>query len=209
MNRIVVTTVFLLIETLSSNQCLAEPPNKESSEPSVQEMTIRRYFEGQSGYHAGNLITRSQVAELQVYLRRTRNRGSASHPLILQRFLPDSCRLAKLFYKKNGGNVLREAAQKLGGYAGIEALTRSPDSYSQLVEAAASGLVDTVVQLAELAGFGQTNIKAVSAGKKKRRRRTIYTVDEFLSAVSEPPAAKMPPDEPPQPAPKNARIAAE
>jgi len=163
-------------------------------------MTIRRYFEGQSGYHAGDLITRSQVAELQVYLRRTRNRGPASHPLLLQRMLPDSCRIAKLFYTKNGGNVLRNAAEKLGGYAVIEALTRSTDSYSQLVKAATSGSVDAVVQLAESAGLEKTNETTFTAGKKKRRRKIIYTVDEFLSVVSATANAKMSSEEPRQPA---------
>jgi len=198
-NKNVIASVLALFVALSSNQCLAESPQKDSLEPSIQEMTIRRYFEGQSGYHAGDLITRSQVAELQVYLRRTRNRGSASHPLILGRMLPDSCRIAKLFYRKNGGNVLRGAAAKLGGYAAIEALTRSTDSYSQLVEAATSGSVDAVVQLAESAGLGQTNETTVTAGKKKRRRKIIYTVDDFLSAVSVAANASMPSEEPQQP----------
>jgi len=176
-------SALVLLGALSLKPCLAESASEMASKSSDLEMTIRRYFTGQSGYQAGNLITRSQVEELQKYLRRTRRRGPACHPRMLRRILPDGCRLAKLFYSRNGDQVLRVAAQRLGGYAVLEALTRSPASYTQLVEAVDSGSVDSVVQLAESASPAQSPETAKAEGKKKRRNKVIYTLDEFFSAA--------------------------
>jgi len=64
---------------ISLSPCLAESTSEISPGAPEPEMTIRRYFTGQSGYQTGDLITRSQLEELQGYLRRTRWRGPASH----------------------------------------------------------------------------------------------------------------------------------
>jgi len=173
-NKMILASALTLLGSLSLSPCLAE----SAPEPTELEMTIQRYFTGQSGYQVGDLITRSQVEELQRYLRRTRRRGPASHPLILRRLLPDNCRLVKLFYARNGAQVLRAAAQKLGGYATLEALTRSTASYTQLVEAVNSRSVDSVVKLAQIPETAKPE------GKKKGRKGVLYTVDEFLSAVT-------------------------
>jgi len=162
---------------------MAESASENSPALSEPEMTIRRYFTGQSGFQAGDLITRSQVEELQQYLRRTRRRGPASHPRMLRQILPDNCRLAKLFYSGNGDEVLPGAAQRLGGYAVLEALTRSTASYAQLIEAVDSGSVDLVVKLAESVRSAQKSETTQVESKKKRRKRVIYTLDEFLSAA--------------------------
>jgi len=197
----VVATTLMLLAALSHNHSFAAQESGDVVEPSVLEKTIRRHFAGQSGYHVGDLITRSQVAELQVYLRRTRCHGPACHPFMLQRVLPDTCRIVKLFYSKNRGNVLRKAAQKLGGYAVIEALTRSPANYTQLVKAADSASVDAIVQLAETTGFGRGYETANSEGPKKRRKKVIYTAAEFLNATSVTTEAKVLIDQPQQPVP--------
>jgi len=177
-SKIGVVSALVLLGALGVKPCLAESASENSPALSELEMTILRYFTGQSGYQAGNLMTRSQVEELQQYLRRTRRRGPACHPRLLRRMLPDNCRLAKLFYSKNGDQVLRDAAQRLGGYAVLEALTRSTDSYTRLVEAVGSGSVDSVMELA------RSYVTAQAESKKKRRNRVIYTLDEFFSATT-------------------------
>jgi len=191
-NRIVVVFALVLLGVLSPRLGLAESEVEASSKPSAIEMTIRRFFSGQSEYQDGDLITRSQVEEFQLYLRRTRQRGPASHPLILKRLLPDNSRLCKVFYLKNGGKVLRIASQKLGGYAGIEALVKSTASYTQLVDAVRSGAADSVVQLVEAAGMGKKLDTTKIVENRKRRKKTIYTVDDFIKAVIVTPEAKTP-----------------
>ncbi len=110
--------------------------------------------------------------------------------------LPDNSRLAKLFYSRNGNQVLRGAAQKLGGYAVLEALTRPTVSYTRLVEAVDSGSVDSVVKLAESAGLAQNPGPAKAEGRKKGRKKVLYTVDDFLAALVRAPEAKMPAEQP-------------
>jgi len=197
-NRIVIATVLVSLEVLANGAYSAESAESagaDSAKASNLEMTIRRFFSSQSDYEAGDLITRSQVMELQGYLRKTRRRGAASHPLILQRVLPDDCRFTKLFYSKNARDVLRAAAQKLGGYEDLKALTKSTDKYTQLVQTVNVGSVDAVVKLAESASKGRTTATKNGADKQRRSKRIIYTVEEFLNAVNVVPAAKILADE--------------
>jgi len=179
-NKTIVATVLVLLGALGQSPCFAESAGGISPESAELKMTIQRFFAGESGYQNGDLITRSQVEELQKYLRRTRRRGPALHPTLLGRILPDNRRLVNLFYARSSGEVLRVAAEKLGGYAALEALTRSTASYTQLVEAVDSESVDSVVKLAESAQKADT---AKAEGKKKRRKKAIYTADDFFSAV--------------------------
>jgi len=194
-NRIVIATVLVSLEVLANGAYSAESAGADSAKASNLEMTIRRFFNSQSGYEAGDLITRSQVMELQGYLRKTRRRAAASHPLILQRVLPDDCRFTKLFYTKNASDVLRAAAQKLGGYEDLKALTKPTGKYTQLVQAVNSGSADAVVKLAESISKARTTTTENGAGKQRRNKRTIYTVEDFLNAVNVAPAAKIPADE--------------
>jgi len=190
--RVVVVFAIGLLCTLDPCLCLAESVGEESSNPSALEKTIRRFFTGQSGYHADDLITRSQVEELQEYLRKTWRRAPASHPLILHRLLPDENRLCKVFYLKNGGKVLREASLKLGGYVGLEALVRTTAKYAHLVKAVRSGSADAVVELVESSDMGKNAETVRAEEKRERRKKMIYTVDDFISAVIVTPKAKTP-----------------
>jgi len=194
-NRIVVVITLMFILSLSPHLAVAGPVVEESSQPSALEMTIRRFFEGQGNYQAGDLITRSQVEELQGYLRKTGRRSPASHPVILRRFLPDRNRLCKVFYLKNGGKVLRAASLELGGYAEIEALARKTASYTQLVKAVRSGQADTVVELVKSSVTGKDDETLKTEEKRKRLNRTIYTVDDFIKVVIATSEAKTPAEE--------------
>ena len=180
MERKLATLAALLISLIGSSHCSAESPNANELEK-----TIRRYFLGQSDYHEGDLVTRSQVEQLQSYLRKTRRHSPASHPVILQRFLTDRNRLCKAFYLKNGGKVLREASKQIGGYASLEALVRDTGHYTAILQAIHSGSVEEIIKLVESVNESKSAEDREAEHSRKLRKKTIYTIDEFISVVFE------------------------
>ncbi|MCA9232601.1 MAG: hypothetical protein KDA57_18270 [Planctomycetales bacterium] len=169
----------LMLFVFNTRQSGGEETTAEATNrPSALEMTIRRHFSAISGYQKGDLITKSQVEELQTYLRKTNRHCRAAHPMLLNWILPDDCRLSRLFYSQSGAEVLRTAAGELGSYAELEALTRSADSYAALVEAVESEDADTIVELA-LQGR-EPNDESQGKERPSRRSSRLYTVEEFL-----------------------------
>ena len=68
--------------------------------------TVYRYFESSKSYHKGDLITRSQLAEMQSYLRKTNGHSPATHPRLLNRALADEARLVRYFYLEKNSEIL-------------------------------------------------------------------------------------------------------
>ena len=194
MNRaIFISTVCLLSVLLSSfsaqYRCQADSrsPDTSSDQPSL-EMTVRRYFAEMAGYEEGDLIASSQVAELQQYLRKTRGHSPASHARMLHRVLPDASRLTRLFYAKRGASVLRDAAEKLQGYAALDRLSRTNAGYALLIKAIGTDSADQLVELLAV----KSDVRPIAAASGNRQENIprptshIYTVDEFLAAALAP-----------------------
>ncbi len=202
MNKNIFAPSLVLLIALNQALCLAELSQAEKKgEPTKLERTIRRYFASMGGYQEHDLITRSQVEELQGFLRKTGRRSLATHPKLLHRVLPDGSRLAKLFYSRNGANVLRAAAMQLGSYAKLEALTRTPAGHAKLTEAVSLQSVEAVL---ELVAENHEPLQQPTAEKKlpvkvkaktKPRNFRVYTLSEFLNAALATPEATSPTEE--------------
>ncbi len=166
---------------MSLSQCRGDDPAKDAKK---LEETVRRYFASIGGYHEGDLISRSQVEDLQVYLRRTQGHSAATHARILRRILPDDSRLVRLFYQKNGAELLRQAAVKNGGYEVFDRLSRSTAKYARLVEATDRGSIEKLNQLTdeELKKLLATKEKS-EANKSRVKSSRIYTIEDYLEAV--------------------------
>ncbi|NOY43598.1 MAG: hypothetical protein GXP26_17395 [Planctomycetes bacterium] len=193
----VATLLWLCLVSL--NQCRGEDTAEETK---ILKETVRRYFASIGGYHEGDLITRSQVEDLQLYLRRTRGHSAATHARILRRILPDDSRLVRLFYQKNGAELLRQAAVKNGGYEVFDRLSRSTAKYSQLVEATDRGSIEKLNRLTDEESQQQLAAREEKSGKNKGyvRLSRIYTIEEYLAAIISPTKTETPiaPEEAPQ-----------
>lgn len=151
--------------------------------PAELEATIRRYFVAIGGFQEGDLVAQSQVRELQIYLRKTRGHSAATHPKLLGRVLPDASRLARLFYSGQGAEVLRNAANKLGGYEYLDRLSRTHAGRAQLNAAIKSDSPGLPVEL--LPKLAKKVTKTARTSKESPSKASlIYTVDELVTAIS-------------------------
>ena len=107
MNRAILISTIWLLSFSTQDRCQADSRGLGTpSDPKSLELTVRRYFAGMARYEEGDLISFTQVAELQQYLRKTTGHSAASHPSLLRQVLPDASRLSRLFYAKRGAKVL-------------------------------------------------------------------------------------------------------
>jgi hypothetical protein len=149
--------------------------------------TVVRYFEGQSQFIPGDLIVRSQVDELQDYLRKTRRASPATNPQLRKHVLVDHACLAKAFYGLGGDWLLREAARKLGGYGPLDQLCQSK---------AGREILTTAIRLSDLEMLldylrkhelppEPVRVSPVETDKKQvaRKLSKIYTVEDLLKVL--------------------------
>jgi len=186
MKIVTIRAVFLLFFALGQQLSSAEIPADVASARQKQfEATVLRFFAGITSYQEGDLIVRSDVAELQDYLRKTHHHSAATHPALLKRVLPDHSQLARLFYTSQGGQVLRIAAKKLGGYADLDRFTRTAIGRGQLREAISSSNADILVEMLAKKSIEQQIEQATDVHSKNAppRNQRIYTVKQFLRAV--------------------------
>lgn len=176
-----------LICLISLNPCRAETSTEgNASDLTVLGETVQRYFSGMGGYQEGDLLSRSQVQELQDYLKKTRGHSPATHPWILSRVLADNSRLVRLFYRHNGAELLREAVAKGNGYEVFKSITHTSIGYSELVDAVERGAVEDLIQMANQKSQQQADaLKASDSSPKKRLKPPlIYTATDYIAAVT-------------------------
>ena len=176
----------------------AEQSTAEQNQQLAQ--TIHRYFAGNSGYREGNLICRSQVEELQQYLRRTRGNIPAIHRRLLNRVLADEAPLTQFFYAKNGEAVLYAAANKLAGYAELEAAARMAAGRKQIKAAIQSNQSDALVEFVKHEFPTKSRPNPSQQGQQadqqagQQQARTaiarIYTLEQFIEAALATPSSR-------------------
>ena len=147
--------------------------------------TIYRYFSSISDYQEGNLICRSQVEELQRYLRRTQGSIPASHRRLLNRVLADEAPLSQFFYGENGEAVLCDAAVELAGYEELEVAARTTAGRKLIKAAIRSNESDALVQYLKQEIASKKSQQSQQAGQQeaKTSRARIYTVEQFIEAA--------------------------
>lgn len=164
---------------------------QEQLRPSGLETTIKLYFESDPDYQAGDLLTRSMLAEFQAYLQRTQGHSLATNPKWQKRVLADRAPLSRLYYSGNE-TVLRKAALKLGSYRELERLSRKSQGRRILQQSidnnAVNHLIEAVganVRSATDAELEKTTaVKEVNSGQALRvNSDRIYTASDFLAAL--------------------------
>ncbi|MCG8449475.1 MAG: hypothetical protein MI725_07850 [Pirellulales bacterium] len=173
MKRRVICGFLLVLAFKTANPLFGATQPAVSSEHFTA--TVLRYFASTKSYRRGDLISQSQLAELQTYLRRTQGLSPATHRRLLKRALPDRHGLVKFFHNQKYKDLLRAVAEKSGGYAALDNLSRPTGGRKQLENLLDTGELDALLKtLAELP-------KRSSA----KRVQPIYTADDFLAAVQE------------------------
>jgi len=152
--------------------------------------TVIRFFESQANYLPGDLIVRSQVADLQAYLRKTHGASSATNPQLRRRVLVDRACLARVYYGLGGDRLLREAAGKMGGYGPLDRLCQSKAGRALLTTAVNQSNLNALLDYFRKQELLPPPVR-VSHGdrgeheKKQlvRKLSKIYTVEELLKAI--------------------------
>jgi hypothetical protein len=163
--------VYAAQPTAAENQQLAE--------------TIERHFAGIVDFRKGHLICRSQVEELQQYLRRTRGHIPASHRRLLIRILADNAPLTTLYHGEHGEKVLTAAADQLGGYEELASLSRLAAGRTLIREAIQADQPDVLVDHVNR----ETAARDSQPGKQANNPGIvrIYTVKQLIEAALAPP----------------------
>ena len=183
MNRSMITAVLVLLWVAFSSSRIG---GATTAQPSEQlKSTVHNYLSADSGYQRGDLITRSHLEDLQLYLRRTQGHSLATHLRWRKRMLPDTAPLAKIFYSE-GRPLLRKAAEKLGGYAALDRLSRSIAGQKTLQEAIKKNSTDLLYQTVadEEKKLAANRKNAEDSRTKPSRKQRIYTAADYLSALA-------------------------
>lgn len=178
MIRSVLVGIILYIATLGGQATAADP--KEIA-PAQLKAIVHRYFHADPNYHDGDLLTRSQLAEMQLYLRRVRGNTLASHRKWRDLMLPDNAPLISI-YRGDDQGTLREAAIKAGSYAELDRLARTLAGREKIQAALKQKSADQLLALIEEARAGQ-HAEESSASTADRRPRRIYSADDFIASV--------------------------
>ena len=191
-----VTCYVILLATLASANMFAETPENG---PTQMGETLQLYFAADRSYQPGDLITRSQLAEFQVYLRTTHGTGLATKPRWLNRTLPDNASLVTIFHR-GGRAVLRPAAARLGGYAELDRIARTGAGRKVIQQAIEEKSPEPLVRWVLEKRQAATAKQPTSSDRKDRRApaQRIYTAGDYLAAVQEGLRAQAtPPGQPP------------
>jgi hypothetical protein len=162
--------------------CAAQPTADENQQ--VAE-TIERHFAGIVDYRKGHLICRSQVEELQQYLRRTRGNIPAAHGRLLIRILADNAPLTRIFHSEHGEKVLTAAAGQLGGYEKLASLARLAAGRTLIREAIRADQPDVLVDHVnrETAAIQSQQSKQAKPQGINPGMVRIYTVEQLIEVA--------------------------
>lgn len=185
MNRTGSLSFFLLFLAIitPAEQSFAE--NAPSSQLQVIATTARYYLESGRNYQKGDLITESQIDELQQYLRRSFGNSPATHRGLLNRAVKDNAPLSRYFHREHGSQVLRRASEKLGGYAALEVLSLDRQGRQILQKALTTGTETELI--AKIESFQQIRSEkpnGIPENGPPHQMKAIYTLEDFLEAAS-------------------------
>ena len=149
---------------------------------------VALYLTSGEGYAPGDIITRSQIEELQSYLRKSRQKNTITHPILLERSLPDNAPLSRIFHSSpEAANALRSAAAELGGFGKLDAFSLRQGGRETLLKASQAGDSQAVVEL-----VARESEKIDGPASRLLRRRDIYTAEDLIIvAFPQPKAPKV------------------
>ena len=178
MKLVALSFSLLILATATENRQLGAQTAAGSGDISLSaskklEATVHRYLESSKSYQRGDLVTQIQLAELQSYLRKTSGHSPATHPRLLKRALPDRAPLVRYFYVGGHKRFLRRVAEKAGGYAKLDFLSRSAAGRTKIDRALQVGNEESFLEL-----LGNVIPKASA-----KQVQPIYTANDFLAAV--------------------------
>lgn len=159
-----------------------------SDEDVILRDTVYRFFQTENSFKEGDLIVRSQVEDLQDYLRRTRGPIPAANPILLKRLVRDNSLLSRYYYRQGGADVLRSAAKSLHGYRQLEACCASKLGKEHLQRAIKKSDPMEIVQFvtkqdAEKSTETPSDTVVAEPNAPSYLDLRIYTVEDFLDAI--------------------------
>jgi len=182
-NRIGFPALCCLFLFFTANRTHAEKVPSAAQDQIIAK-TARFYFESSGTYAPGDLITESQIEELQDYLRRSFGNSPATHRGLTNRAIKDDAPLSKYFYREQANTVLRKAAEELGGYGQLEALSLNRQGRKVLQEAISTRSEAGIISRIEIS---RQNKDAEASGNPQsgspHQPKAIYTLEDFLGAA--------------------------
>ncbi|MEO2045969.1 MAG: hypothetical protein ABGX16_05285 [Pirellulales bacterium] len=148
--------------------------------------TVIRHFQSQEQYHVGDLIVRSQVAEIQDYMRKTRGISASTNSMFRKRVVADQDPLARTFNSAGNDRLIREAAILLGGYGPLDQLCKLKFGRQILATTIHQSNLEMLVEYVHGHGVSSGAAQASSANaeeKPNRERSKIYTVEDLPKAM--------------------------
>ena len=148
--------------------------------------TVIRHFQSQDQYHVGDLIVRSQVAEIQDYMRKTRGISPITNSRLCKRVIADQDPLARAFNSAGNDQLLREAASQLGGYGPLDQLCQLKSGRQILATTIRQSNLEILLEYIREKGLSPEIVQTSSANaeeKQDRGRSKIYTVEDLLKAI--------------------------
>jgi hypothetical protein len=148
--------------------------------------TVIRHFQSQEQYHVGDLIVRSQVAEIQDYMRKTRGISPSTNSRLCKRVVADQDPLARAFNSADNDRLLREAAIQLGGYGPLDQLCQLKSGRQILATAMRQSNLEMLLEYVHENGLSPETAQTSSANaeeKQDHERNKIYTVEDLLKAM--------------------------
>ena len=176
MTRIVFRIGVSFVIVFASVAVASEPLAKSQQREAIAKIASL-YLESIEGYLPGDIITESQVEELQHYLRVSHGVSPVTHRGLLHRALKDTAPLSRFFYREKGSEILRAAERKLGGYAEIEAISLRSQGRDAIQRAIAEQSAAEIVSFVEASR--QSSADELDNEKKKA---LAHSPSDFLYA---------------------------
>lgn len=152
----------------------------DEQDPASQARELAQfYFASDPGYHAGDLISQSQLEEFQTFLRKTRRYSKLTHVVLLKLTLSDDAPLVRLFHSQGGAGVFRTAAAELGSYAPIDRTTLREEGRVALREAVSADSPKAVLEAVAI--YAPQESEKPDARHLLKDR--IYTVEDLINRV--------------------------
>jgi len=135
--------------------------------------TVYRFMAANSGIQPDDLIVRSDVEDLQDFLRVTHHNLPFISPRLTRRVIEDKSPLSRLYHRQ-GGDALRSVAEALGTYEPLNRLASKGTGRKALQVAIDSGSVVELLRTIET--LGEQPPPASS-------RSNIYTTRELVTEL--------------------------
>ena len=160
-----------------------ESPVERSNQAEILRETVIRHFRASYKLEEQSLICRTQVKALHSYLRKTQSPYLPYFTGVLRRVPSDKSRLAVIYFRNNGAQVLDKVAAESGGFGPIAQLCTRSEGVLLIKEAIKKGEVETLREAIARQIKDRTGPAVAKKSDQNNIPARIYTVSELIDTV--------------------------